>query len=93
METTQTRIDARQRQLPMALRRLERKTRHQAFLTLTHFAREFQRSKVKLCLESRLELDTDEGGLRRKEMLQRVRKALIKIQLRLGEASLQNAFL
>ncbi len=77
----------------MALRRLERKSRQEAFLKLKHFAHQFQATKIQSSIEGYLSLKVDETVLKRNEMLQRVRKALIKIQLRQGDASLQNAFI
>jgi hypothetical protein len=44
-------------------------------------------------LESHNIVVVDTQAIKRKEILQKIRRAAIKIQLRLGETSLQNAFL
>lgn len=44
-------------------------------------------------LESHNIVVVDTQAIKRKEILQNIRRAAIKIQLRLGETSLQNAFL
>jgi hypothetical protein len=53
----------------MALRRLERKSRQEAFLQLKHFAHQFQATKIQSSLEGYLSLKVDETVLKRNEML------------------------